>query len=103
MQADPCLSLGCLTLPTNHLLHSQRRTARPDGLLLMSHWGPEQGHDPVALDLVDGAFVTMDCVDHGPQRRFETLHRLLWIKSLDQLCRALDVSEQDRHLLALAL
>ena len=63
----------------------------------------EQREDAVAGGLHDVAVVAMDRVDHQPQRRIDNRARLLGVEVLHQLHRALDVGEQRRDRLALAL
>ena len=63
----------------------------------------EQRHDPVAHDLVDRALVPVDRLHHPLEHRVEELARLLWVAIGEQLHGALEVGEEDRDLLALAL
>ena len=63
----------------------------------------EQREDAVAGRLHDVAVVAMDRVDHQLQRRIDDRARLLGVEVLHQLHRALDVGEQRRDRLALAL
>ena len=82
---------------------SERGIARADRVVLVSDRRAEQGHDPVAHDLVDRAFVVVDGLHHALQDRIEELARLLGIAVGEQLHRALEVGEEHRDLLALAL
>ena len=63
----------------------------------------EQCEDAVAGRLHDVAVVAMDRVDHQLQRGVDNRARLFGIEVLHQLGRALDVGEQRRDRLALAL
>ena len=63
----------------------------------------EQRHDAVAQDPVDRAFVPMHRVHHDAERRIQNAPGVFRIGVLDQRERTLDVGEQHRHLLALAL
>ena len=72
-------------------------------VVLVADRRPEQGHDPVAGELVDRALEPMDA---RAQHREEALHdRLpgLGVGRLGELHRARHVGEQHGHLLALAL
>jgi hypothetical protein len=63
----------------------------------------EERHDPVAHDLVDGAFVTVDGLHHVLEDRVQEPTRLLGITVGEQLHRALEVGEEHGDLLAFAL
>src|SRR5207245_1350601 len=64
---------------------------------------PEERHDPVAHYLVDGALITMDGLHHPLEDWIEDLARFLGVAVGEQFHRALEVGEEDRDLLALAL
>ena len=87
----------------HRLLHPQRRVARAHRVVLVGERRAEERHDPVAHDLVDGALVAVDGLHHVLEHRVEQLARLLGIAVGEQLHRALEVGEEDGHLLALAL
>jgi hypothetical protein len=72
-------------------------------VILVGQRRTEQGHDPVAHHLVDGALVVMDGLHHPLQHGVEQLARLLGVPVGEQLHRALEIGEEDRHLFALAL
>src|SRR5207247_7993677 len=63
---------------------------------------PKQGHDAVAHDLVDGAFVLVHGRHHAVEHRIEQLPRLLWVALGQQLHGPLEVGEEHRDLLAFA-
>ena len=69
----------------------------------MPERGAEERHDPVAHHLVDRALVVMDGLHHPLEHRVQELAGLLRIPVGQQLHRALEVGEEDRHLLTLAL
>ena len=83
--------------------HLQGGVAGAPGVVLVGDRGAEDGHDPVAGELVDGALEA----GHGlGQHREEALHDLaplLRVLLLGQVHRAADVGEQDRDLLALGV
>ena len=58
-------------------------------MIFMRERGPEQRHDPVAHNLVDGAFVAMDGLHHPLEDWVEELARLLGVAVGEQLHRAL--------------
>ena len=72
-------------------------------MILVGERRTEQRHDAVAHHLVDRALVVMDRLHHAFEHRIEDLARLLGIAVGEQFHRALEVGEQDRDLLALAL
>ncbi len=63
----------------------------------------EQGENSVARRLYDVTVVAMDRVHHQVQRRVDNRTRLLRVEVRHQLGRALDIREQRRDRLALAL
>jgi hypothetical protein len=85
------------------LLHPQRRVARPHRVILVGERRPEERHDPIAHHLVHGALVPVDSLHHALEDWVEKLPRLLGIPVGKQLHRALQIGEENRHLLALAL
>ena len=85
------------------LLHPERRIAGPHRVILVRHRRAEERHDPVAHHLVDRSLVAVDGLHHPLEHGIENLTRLLWVAVGEQLHRALEVSEENRYLLALAL
>ena len=75
VQADPDVDrnayapLNLLRVPFHPLLHSERGVTRPDRMIFVGQRGAEQGHDPVAHDLVDGSLVPVDGLHHVFQHR----------------------------------
>jgi len=63
----------------------------------------EERHDPVAHHLIYRALVAVNRLHHPLNDGIENLSRLLGIAIGQQLHRALEVSEEDRDLFALAL
>jgi hypothetical protein len=63
---------------------------------------PEQGHNAITHDLVDGAFIAMHRRHHAFEDRVEELAGLFGITIGQQLHRALEIGEQHRDLLAFA-
>jgi hypothetical protein len=96
-------------LPDGCVIHLQVAADGPDDdlagpyrMVLLSQGGAEQGHDPVAHDLVDGPLVAVDGLHHVFKHRVEELPRLLGVAVGKQLHGPLQVREQHRDLLALA-
>jgi hypothetical protein len=75
------------------LLHSQRRITRAHRMILMRDRRPEQRHDAVAHDLVDGPLVAMDRFHHVLKHGVENLARFFRITIGEQLHGALKVGE----------
>ena len=109
VQADPDLDVEALRapqvpgVPTDGSLHLQRRIASAHPMVLVGDGRAEECHDPIAHDLVDSALVTMDGLHHQLEHWIKNLTGFLGIAAGEQLHRALQISEQDRDLLALAL
>ena len=76
--------------------------AGPDGVILLGQRRAEEGHDPVAHHLIDGAIVAMDRIHHPLQHRVENPARVFGVTVGQQFHRSLQISEEDRHLLSLA-
>jgi hypothetical protein len=62
----------------------------------------EQGHNAIAHDLVDGAFIAMDRRHHAFQHRIQELPGVLGITVGQEFHGALEVGKEHGHLLALA-
>ena len=92
-----------LGVTADGLLHAERGIAAPHRVILVRDGRAEQGHDPVAHDLVHRALVAVHGLHHGLEHGVEESADLLGIAIGQQLERPLDVGEQHRHLLALAL
>ena len=110
VQSDANRQLGD-SVPPAHLLgvvvggdlHVERGVASPDRVVLVGHRRPEQRHDPVAHDLVHRALVAVDGLHRRLEHRTEELLGLFGVAVGQELHRPLQVGEEDRHLLALAL
>ena len=103
LHVDPVFLAHCFGVVGEGLLDRQGRIAAADGVVLQSQWRTEQGHDPVAHDLVDGSLVTMDGVHHPLEDGIEDSACLLRVAIGQQLHRSLEVGEEHGHLLAFAL
>src|SRR5262249_9098925 len=90
-----------LSVLRDRLLHPERRVARPDGVVLVGDRRAEQGHDPIAHDLVDGALVAMHCLHHPFEHGIEKLPRFLRVAVGEQLHGTLEVGKEYSDLLAL--
>jgi hypothetical protein len=95
-------ALHLVTVTAHPFLHAEGRVARAERVVLVGERGAEEGHDAVTHDLVDGAFVMVDGLHHAFQDGVEQMARLLGIAVGEQLHGALEVGEEDGHLLALA-
>ena len=96
-------ALDLLRPAAERLLHAERRVAGARRVVLVRERRAEERHDPVAHDLVDGALVAVHRLHHPLEHAVEQLARLLRVAVGEQLHRALEVGEEDGHLLALAL
>src|SRR5574341_1872715 len=103
MDGDSGSPSGFLRIPLHRLLHPERRIAGPYRVVLVGEGRAEEGHDPVAHHLVDGAFVPVDGLHHTLEDGIEELTGLLGVPVGQELHGALQIREQHRDLLALAL
>ena len=107
VQTHPDLDLAAVRPPHlrhvlgNPRLHVQGRIAATDGVILVSERRAEEGHDPVAHDLVHDTLVLVDSPDHALEHRIDELARLLGVAFREHLGRALEVRKQHSDLLAL--
>ena len=83
------------------LVHRQRGVARAHRVVLEGQRRAEQGHDPVAADLVDGAAVPADHLDHPLEDRIDQLPGGLGVVAGEALEHVLEIGEEHRDLLAL--
>ena len=95
--------LNLLGIVVHRILHLQGRITRPRCVVFVRQRRAEEGHDPVAHDIVHRALVPVNGFDHAFHHAFQELARLLGIAVGDELHGALEVGEQHGDLLALAL
>src|SRR5215212_6373774 len=85
------------------LLHCQRRKAAPNGVILMRLRRAKQGHDPVALRLVDHPLVTNNGFIHQIENGLQTAHSQFRItQTVDKPGRVADVGKENGETLPLA-
>ena len=99
----PAVLLDLVRVEVDPPLHPQRGVAGANRVVLVPDRRPEQRHDPVAHHLVDRALVVVDRLHHALQHRVEALPCLLGITVGQELHGALQICEEDRDLLSLAL
>ncbi len=97
------LLAAALRVLLHHFLHPQRRVASPNGVILVGERGAEEGHDAVSHHLVHGALVDADGIHHGLENGIQQLPRLLGVAACEQLHCSLEMGEENRDLLPLAL
>jgi hypothetical protein len=103
LDGHPVRAEDSLRVLRNRLLHPEGGVAGPDRMIFVGDRCTEEGHDPVAHHLVDGALVAVNGLHHPLENRIEDLARLLRIAVSEELHRALEVREENRHLFALPL
>jgi hypothetical protein len=107
VEADPDLHLEAMraahlrAVVPGGVLHGEGGIAGPHGVVFMRDRRPEQGHNPVAHDLVHGPLAAVHRGHHALQHRVEELARLLGVAVGQQLQRAFEISKEHRDLLAL--
>jgi hypothetical protein len=69
-------------------------------MILVRNRRAEEGHDPVAHNPADGAFIAVDCLDHPFEHRVEELLRSLGVAIGKHLHRTPDIREEHGDLLA---
>jgi hypothetical protein len=74
----------------------------PAGVILVGHGGAEEGHDPVAGELVHRSLEAVDAVTEDPHEAVHEPVPLLGVEFLLKVHRPLHVGEEDGDLLALA-
>ena len=84
------------------LLHAERGVARAPGMVLVRDRRPEQRHDAVTGELVDGAFEAMDLFGQDLEEAVEHPMPFLGVDLLGQQHRVDQVDEQHGDLFALA-
>ena len=102
LHGRPAVALHLIRVEVDPPLHARCGIARTRGVVLMCHRGSEEGHDPVAHHLIDGALVVMDGLHHAFEHGVEDPSRLFRISICEQLHGAFEISEEDGDLLALA-
>ena len=103
LQRRAAHALDLVRVEAHPPLHAHRGIAGADRVVLVPDRRAEERHDPVAHHLVDGALVVMDGFHHPLEDGIQELPRILGVTVGEQLHRALEVGEEDGHLLALAL
>ena len=71
-------------------------------MVLMSQRRAEEGHDPIAHDLIHRPLVAVDGLHHVLEDGIKQLARLLGVPVGEQLHRALEIGEEHGDLLPLA-
>ncbi len=102
LHVDPVGSADLLGVPAQGGLHVEGGVTGPDGVILVGHRRAEEGHDPVAHDLVDRALVAVDGLHHPLEDGVEEFAGLLRIAVGEKLHGALNVGEEDGDLFPLA-
>src|SRR6266851_5099685 len=103
LDSRPALLFELLATTAKCVAHRERRVQRALWMVLMCDRRAEQSENAVAGGLHDVTVVAMRRVDHQLQRGVDNRAGLFRIEVAHQLGRALDVREQRRDRLALAL
>jgi hypothetical protein len=91
-----------LGVSADRVLHPECGIGRADGVVLVGHRRAEQRHDPVTHELVHRPFEPVYRLHHQLKDGVEELAGVLRVTVSEKLHRALEVGEEDGHLLALA-
>ncbi len=102
-EVEPVLAAQLRRVLGDVVEHPQRREAGAPGVVLVGDRGAEDGHDPVAGEFVDGALEAAHLVGEDREEALHDPAPLLRVVLLGQVHRALDVGEEHRDLLALAV
>jgi hypothetical protein len=102
LHLHPVRAARVVRVALERLLHPEGGIAGAHGVVLVGQRRTEQRHDPVAHHLVHRALVAVNGLHHAFEHGVEDLAGFLGIAVGEQLHRALEVGEEDGHLLALA-
>ncbi len=102
VHGQPPGALHLITVMVQRGLHGQGRIAGPHRMIFMGNGRPEQGHDPITHDLIDGPLVAMHGGHHPFQHRIKQLPGVLGIAVRQEFHGAFEVGKQHGHLLPLA-
>jgi hypothetical protein len=102
VEGHPMAALHRRGVRLHGLLHAQGSVAGAHRVVLMGQRRPKRGHDAVAHDLVDGAFVLVDGLHHALQHRIEEVPCLLGVPVGQEFQGPFQVGKQHGHLLAFA-
>jgi hypothetical protein len=80
--------------------HAAGGAHRPDRVVRAADRRSEYRHDPVADELVEGALLGEDLLDHRPEVVVEELDDLLRLQALADGGEVADVGKEDRHRLS---
>ena len=72
-------------------------------MVLMGQGCPEQGHDPISGELVDGAFILMNLIHQDPQAAVHDLVDFFGVQLLGEGSEAGHIGKQHSHQLSLTL
>jgi hypothetical protein len=81
-------------------LHCDRRATGLHGMVFGRNGRSKKRHNAVATRLVHKPIVPMNPIHQHLKHRSEDFERLFWIEPVDQRCRATNVGEQNRDVLA---
>jgi len=89
-------------------LHAERREARPHGMVLVCNRCPEDRQNAIAEPTADDALIAMHETNHDLDGRLQGGQKGppgggLGFEAFDRRRRSLEVSEKDRHPLALTV
>jgi hypothetical protein len=90
------LLLDFVRVEVDSPLHAQRGIAGAHRVVLVSDWGTEQGHDPIAHDLIERALVVMHGLHHPLEDGVQELPGLLRVPVGQQFHRALQIGRTGR-------
>ena len=84
-------------------MDGERGKHRLPGMVLAGDGSAEQGHEPVAEELVDRSLVAVHLLERDAEEAVEEIVEALGPQALRERGRMHDVAEEHAHLLALAL
>ena len=102
-EVEPLLAAQLRRVGGDIVEHLQRRVAGAPRVVLVGDRSAEDGHDPVAGELVDRSLEALDRLGKDREEALHDLAPLLRILPLGQVHRATHVGEEHRHLLALTI
>ena len=100
---EPAVAVQLFGVRLHRLLHPERRVTRAHGMVLVSERRAEERHDAITHHLVHRALVAVHRFHHPLEHRVQEFAGVLGIAFGQELHRALEVGEQDGHLLSFTL
>jgi hypothetical protein len=101
LEADPLAAPKFLLIPLQGCPNPQRRMDCALRVVLVGNRRPEEGHDPIAEELVHRALVAVNFGQHHLKGAIHQAMDFFRVEPFRERGEARDIHEENRHLLAL--